>query len=169
MCYAPPGNSQTWWTEAHAAWAEAYALILILAVDSVLAYFALRERREARKESAEERQARQEERWQRSELQLERQRADENKMRNDVTCLGVREFRIDLNEEQTFAELWRLTNKQAGFAVELEMHDQLPQYLLRKCEAHSREIAMSTSMRPVNPQVLVFKFPNSDPYPGYGP
>ena len=146
MCYAPPGNSQTWWTEAHAAWAEAYALILILAVDSVLAYFALRERREARKESAEERQARQEER-----------------------CLGVREFRIDLNEEQTFAELWRLTNKQAGFAVELEMHDQLPQYLLRKCEAHSREIAMSTSMRPVNPQVLVFKFPNSDPYPGYGP
>ena len=113
MCYAPPGNSQTWWTEAHAAWDEAYALILILAVDSVLAYFALRERREARKESAEERQARQEERWQRSELQLERQRADENKMRNDVTCRAASIHRL-LRINSAFEMASEMAHSRAG-------------------------------------------------------
>ena len=141
--------------EAVGIWVEAVALIAIFILDYL-------ERKEARRERTEQRRVREEEHLERAELREERKRLEQDRQRAEVTCLGVRYIGIGLTEERTFQELWKLTNKQAGFAVDKHLHDQLPQYLLRKCEPHSRELERSDLGPGFNVPLLVFKFPDPD-------
>jgi hypothetical protein len=88
---------QTWWTEARAAWTEAVALILIFGLDSLLAYFTLQERKEARRE---------------------RRQAEIARQRSEVTCGGVTSILRAMTEEQFCTTLWASNFKHGGFAFE---------------------------------------------------
>jgi hypothetical protein len=59
MHLIPVCFDQAWWTEAHPAWAEAIALILIFGLELILAYFTLQEHKEARHERRQAEIARQ--------------------------------------------------------------------------------------------------------------
>jgi len=131
---------QTWWTEARAAWAEAFALILIFGLDLVLAYFTLQEHKGAR---------------------LERRQAEIARQRSEVTCAGVTSILRAMPEEQLCQHLWAGHFKHGGFAFEKGLYAQLPEYLRRKCDPFMDEIA-----KPISPEqhkiarfLLVFRFP----------
>ena len=134
----------SWWTEAHAAWTEAVALILIFLLDSVLAYFTLQERRDARHERRQSEIARQ---------------------RSEVTCAGVTQIMRNLSESEMCNVLWAGHFRHAGFAFEKELYGQLPEYLMRKCDpfiddikkAHPHEYLKTARI------LLVFRFP----YPSF--
>src|SRR6266849_6170136 len=137
-------NPGTWWTEAHAAWTEAFALILIFALELALARLAVQERREARQE--------------RKHAEIERQR-------NEVTCAGVTSILRSLNEEQMCTTLWAGHFKHSGFAFEKDLYAQLPEYLRRKCDPFMNEINVSIdpAQHKIGRFLLVFRFP----YPRY--
>lgn len=135
---------QTWWTEAHASWAEAFALILIFALELILAYFTLQEHKEARHE---------------------RRQAEIARQRSEVTCAGVTSILRAMPEEQLCQHLWAGHFKHSGFAFEKGLYAQLPEYLRRKCDPFMDEIA-----KPIPPEqhqmarfLLVFRFP----YPNF--
>lgn len=50
MHMIPICSETTWWTEARAAWAEAFALLFIFSLELILGYFSLLERKEERHE-----------------------------------------------------------------------------------------------------------------------
>lgn len=131
---------QTWWTEAHATWTGAVALVLIFVLDSVLAWFQLRENKEARNE---------------------RRLADIDRQRSEVTLGELTSMLRSLNEEQLCTVLWASNFRHAGFAFEKDFYAQLPEYLRRKCDPIMEEIK-----KPVAPEahqkarfLLVFRFP----------
>src|SRR5208282_4475693 len=132
------------WTEANAAWTEAFALILIFTLELVLAYFTLQEHKEARHE---------------------RRQAEVARQRSEVTCGGVTSILRDMTEEQLSRTLWAGNFKHGGFAFEKGLCAQLPEYLVRKCDPFMAEIA-----KPIPPEqhktarfLLVFRFP----YPNF--
>jgi hypothetical protein len=137
----------TWWTEAHAAWVEAFALILIFGLDLILGFSELQERkasreerkaqmeeREAQREEREEqRKAREDERRERDELRLERQTLDDARQRNEVTCVGLKIHARTVFGEQLCSSLSRsYTNGKAGFALEKHLFPQFPKYLAKE-------------------------------------
>src|SRR5437870_11852147 len=83
MLMIPVSVEGTWWTEAHAVWIEAFALIGILVADLFLAFFTLQERREARRERRQVEIARQ-----RSEVTLAGITALERTMRSEERRVG---------------------------------------------------------------------------------
>ena len=134
----------TWWTEVHAVWMEAFALIGILLADLFLAFFTLQERREARRE---------------------RRRVEIAKQRSEVTLARITALERTLSEEDACNTLWHRDFKHAGFAVEKDLYTQLPEYLRRKCDA-----LMDETRSPMAPDahtklrfLLVFRFP----YPNF--
>jgi hypothetical protein len=154
----------SWW-EVVGVWIEAGALIAIFRLDWLERREAREERRlqreareEERKESEERRKAREEERQERNDLRKERKRLEGDRQRDNVTCLGVRQFANTVNEERLCSDLWKQsTNRQPGFAIEKHLYSQLPSYLLRKTEAHSTEITRATVGG--TRYWLIFKFP----------
>ena len=135
-----PSIDQTWWTEAHATWTGAVALILIFVLDSVLACFHLRENQEARHE---------------------RRLAEIDRQRSEVTLGELTSMLRSLNEEQLCTVLWASNFRHAGFAFEKDFYAQLPEYLRRKCDPILEEIK-----KPTTPEahqkarfLLVFRFP----------
>lgn len=135
-----PWIDQTWWTEAHATWTGAVALILIFVLDSVLACFHLRENQEARHE---------------------RRLAEIDRQRSEVTLGELTSMLRSLNEEQLCTVLWASNFRHAGFAFEKDFYAQLPEYLRRKCDPIIEEIK-----KPITPEahqkarfLLVFRFP----------
>jgi len=143
MPIIPICSDQTWWTEARAAWTEALALILIFGLDSVLAYFTLQERKEARNE---------------------RRQAEIARQRSEVTCVGITSILRTLPEEQLCAHLWAGHFRHGGFAFEKQLYAQLPEYLRRKCDPFMDDI--NKQMPPEQYQIarflLVFMFPYPD-------
>ena len=87
---------QTWWTEAHASWAEAIALVLIFVLELAVSRLQLEERREAR--------------YERRQLEISRQRSD-------VTCAGVTSILRSLPEVELCKHLWAGHFRHAGFAL----------------------------------------------------
>jgi hypothetical protein len=146
MCFAVRWDA----IEAAGVWVEAVALIAIFALD-------YRERRDARIEHSEQRKAREDERREREELRAERKRMEDDRQRADVTCLGVRVFAETVRVERLSSDLSKVTNSQPGFAIEKQLHVQLPEYLLRVCAPHGTEIGRATVGGSRN--WLVFKFP----------
>lgn len=139
------------WVEAVGVWVEAVALIAIFVLD-------YRERRDARIEHSEQRKAREDERREREELRAERGRMEDDRQRADVTCLGVRQYAVTVPVERLCGDLWKaVTNSQPGFAMEKQLHLQLPEYLSRKCAPHGTEITRATVGG--SRYWLVFKFP----------
>jgi len=135
-----PWLDQTWWTEAHATWTGAVALVLIFVLDSVLACFQLRENKEARNE---------------------RRLADIDRQRSEVTLGELTSMLRSLSEEQLCTVLWASNFRHAGFAFEKDFYVQLPEYLKRKCDPIMEEIK-----KPITPEahqkarfLLVFRFP----------
>jgi hypothetical protein len=144
MHMIPGCLSQNWWTEAHAAWAEAFALILIFGLELILAYFTLREHKEARHE---------------------RRQAEIARQRSDVTCAGVTSILRALPEEQLCQHLWAGHFRHAGFAFEKNLYGQLPEYLRRKAEPFRGEIEkpIQLDQHKIARFLLVFRFP----YPAF--
>lgn len=131
---------QTWWTEVHATWTEDVALTLIFFMNSALAFFQLREHKEARRE---------------------RRLAEIDRQRSEVTLGEISSMLRSLNEEQLCSVLWASNFKHAGFAFEKDLFAQLPEYLRRKCDPILEEIK-----KPIAPLalekarfLLVFRFP----------
>ena len=144
MPMIPVSVEGAWWTEAHAVWIEAFALIGILVADLFLAFFAVQERREARRE--------------RRQMEIASQRSE-------VTLAGITALERTMSEEDACNTLWHRDFKHAGFAVEKDLYTQLPEYLRRKCDA-----LMDETRRPMAPDahtklrfLLVFRFP----YPNF--
>ena len=144
MLMMPVSVEGTWWTEAHAVWIEAFALIGILVADLFLAFSTLQERREVRKE---------------------RRQAEIARQRSEVTLAGITAVERTMSEEDACHTLWHRDFKHAGFAVEKDLYTQLPEYLRRKCDA-----LMDETKRPMAPEahtklrfLLVFRFP----YPNF--
>jgi hypothetical protein len=144
MYIIPICLDRPWWTEAHAAWAEAIALILIFVLELILAYFTLQEHKEARHE---------------------RRQAEIARQRSEVTCAGVTSILRTMPEEQLCLHLWAGHFRHGGFAFEKGLCAQLPEYLRRKCDPFTDEIA-----KPISPEqnkiarfLLVFRFP----YPNF--
>jgi len=144
MLMMPVSVEGTWWTEAHAVWIEAFALIGILVADLFLAFSTLQERREVRKE---------------------RRQAEIARQRSEVTLAGITAVERTMSEEDACHTLWHRDFKHAGFAVEKDLYTQLPEYLRRKCDA-----LMDETRSPMAPEahtklrfLLVFRFP----YPNF--
>jgi hypothetical protein len=135
---------QTWWTEAHASWAEAFALILIFGLELLLAYFTLQEHKEARHE---------------------RRQAEIARQRSEVTCAGVTSILRAMPEEKLCQHLWAGHFRHAGFAFEKELYGQLPEYLRTKAEPFRGEIEkmISPEQHRTARFLLVFRFP----YPNF--
>lgn len=131
-------DSTTWWTEAHAAWAEAAALILILGIDAWVACMQLEERKEARKE--------------RQQVEIDRQRSG-------VTCGGVTSILRDMTEAQLCNTLWAGHFRHSGFAFEKGLYVLLPEYLRMKCEPFIKEIEKPITDNQIARHLLVFRFP----------
>jgi hypothetical protein len=136
--------SDATWTEAGAAWTEAFALVFIFTLELVLAYFTLQERKEAR---------------------LERRQNEVARQRSEVTCGGITSILRSLTEEQMCQHLWAGNFRHGGFAFEKDLYAQLPEYLRRKCDPFMEQIA-----KPIPPEqhkiarfLLVFRFP----YPSF--
>jgi hypothetical protein len=134
----------TWWTEARAAWTEAFALVFIFALELILAYFTLQERKEAR---------------------LERRQNEVARQRSEVTCGGITSILRSLTEEQMCQHLWAGNFRHGGFAFEKDLYAQLPEYLRRKCDPFVDQIG-----KPIAPEqhktarfLLIFRFP----YPNF--
>jgi len=142
--YIAFNGTETWWTEAHAAWTEAAALILIFALELVLGYFALQERKEARQE---------------------RRQAEIDRQRSEVTCAGVTQILRDMNEENLCLHLWAGHFRHGGFAFEKGLYYQLPEYLRRKCDPFVEDIKapIDVAQNKIARFLLVFRFP----YPRY--
>jgi len=134
----------TWWTEARAAWTEAVALILIFALDFVLAYFALQERKEARRD---------------------RRLAEIARQRSEVTCQGVTSILRSMTEAELCTTLWAGHYRHAGFAFESGLYAQLPEYLRRKCDPFAEQIGEihAPEQHKIARFLLVFTFP----YPNF--
>jgi hypothetical protein len=133
-----------WFTEAHAAWMEAIALILIFVVELRLAFVTLSERREAREE--------------RKEAELSRQRSD-------VFCGGVVFKPVTLNDDEYCLKVWEESFKHAGFAFDKLLYHSVPEYLRRKCEAHMKDIAAPFQQAHGNTRLFfafVFPYPKYD-------
>jgi len=133
----PVSVEGTWWTEAHAVWIEAFALIGILVADLFLAFFTLQERREARRE--------------RRQVEIARQRSE-------VTLAGITALERTMSEEDGCNTLWHRDFKHAGFAVEKDLYTQLPEYLRRKCDA-----LMDENRRPMHTRSCVFCWYSDSP------
>jgi hypothetical protein len=88
---------RSWWTEAHATWTEAIALILIFGLDAVLAFFTLEERTAARHE---------------------RKQAEIARQKSEVSCVGVYSVARNKSVEQQCEVFWNVTTRQAGFSFE---------------------------------------------------
>lgn len=140
MHLIPVCFDQAWWTEAHAAWAEAIALILIFGLELILAYFTLQEHKEARHE---------------------RRQAEIARQRGEVTCAGVTSILRAMPEEQLCQHLWAGHFKHSGFAFEKGLYAQLPEYLRRKCDPFMDEIGKQISPEQ-NKMVFRFPYPNFD-------
>jgi len=137
-------SNSTWWTEARAAWTEAFALVFIFELELVLAYFTLQERKEAR---------------------LERRQNEIARQRSEVTCGGITQILRSLTQEQMCLHLWAGNFRHGGFAFEKDLLGQLPEYLRRKCDPFMDQIK-----QPIPPEqhkvarfLLVFRFP----YPSF--
>lgn len=144
MHVIPIWCDQAWWTEANAAWVEAFALILIFLLELILAFFTLKENKEARHD---------------------RRLSEIARQRSEVTCAGITSVLRSLTEEQLCTHLWAGNFKHGGFAFEKLLYAQLPEYLRRKCDLFMDEIA-----KPIPPEqhqtgrfLLVFRFP----YPSF--
>ena len=144
MPMIPLSVEGTWWTEAHAVWVTAFALLGILVADLCLAFFALQERSEARRE---------------------RRQGEIARQRSEVTLAGITALERSMSEEDACNTLWHRDFKHAGFAVEKDLYTQLPEYLRRKCDA-----LMDETRRPMAPDaqaklrfLLVFRLP----YPNF--
>lgn len=138
-------------------WAGAIALILILAADLILAFFDIRERREARQERAELRK-------EREEMRAERRYAEIERQRSEVTCTHVGFYERAKTDNDLCAELWAQNSKLPGFAVEKHLFQKLPEYLMKKCDRFLTEIGRSTTSETtkVYRPLIVFTFPYPD-------
>jgi hypothetical protein len=134
----------SWWTDAHAAWTEAIALILIFGCDFWLALRALEERRENREERKEAEKARQ---------------------RSEITCAGTSPLLRSSTPEEFCEAAWRSHFHHPGFAFEKTLYPQLPEFLRIKCEPFLKEIVspIQQSQGKLLRILLVFRFP----YPRY--
>lgn len=129
-----------WWTETNATWVGALFLIPILGLQLVLAFYTLREQRDARRE---------------------RQEAEVARQRSEVTCGGVVSILRSLTESEMCNVLWAHNFRHGGFAFEKGLYAQIPEYLMRKCDRYMEEID-----KPIPPEnhktarfLLMFRFP----------
>jgi hypothetical protein len=131
-----------WWTETNAAWAQAFGLFITFFLQVGLLYLTLREQKEARHE---------------------RRHAEVARQRSEVTCAAVTSALGSLTDEELTRHLWAGHFRHGGFAFDVGLHFQLPEYLLRKCEPYSDQIehAMRPNQHlPVPTRfLLVFRFP----------
>jgi hypothetical protein len=129
-----------WWTETNAAWLEAIALIAIFALELLIGFFELQEKRAARRE---------------------RRHAEVARQRSEVTCGGVTSILRSLTEEQLCLHLWAGNFRRAGFAFEKGLYSQLPEYLRRHCDGFMEEIARPIPLEQHQTArfLLVFRFP----------
>jgi hypothetical protein len=134
---------QTWWTETNATWIEALSLIPIFTLQLILAFFTLREQKEARRE---------------------RRLSEIARQRSEVTCGGVCSILRTFSEKELCTNLWALNFRHGGFAFEKGLYAQLPEFLRRKCDPFMQEIA-----NPILPEqhqvvrfLLMFRFPYPD-------
>jgi hypothetical protein len=144
MCQFLSWIAAGWWTEDHAAWTEAIALILIFGLELWLAFGEIRERREARHE--------------RRLAAIDRQRAE-------LTCFGTVEVLRAMGEEEMCRTLFAHTFRHAGFAFDTALYQQLPEYMRRKCEPFLEN--MQRPMYPDHHKTARFMFAFRFPYPNY--
>ncbi len=143
MLIAPVWCDLSWWTETNATWVEALFLIPIFGLQLVLAFYTLREQREARRE---------------------RRQAAIARQRSEVTCGGVWSVLRSMAEPELCTHLWAGNFRHGGFAFEKLLYAQLPEYLRRKCDPFMDEISkpIPPEQHPVARFLLVFRFPYPD-------
>jgi hypothetical protein len=140
MQITPAWCDLPWWTETNATWIEALFLVPIFLLQLILAFFTLREQKEARRE---------------------RRLGEIARQRGEVTCGGVCSVLRTLSEKELCTNLWALNFRHGGFAFEKGLYAQLPEFLRRKCDPFMDEIA-----DPIPPEqhnvarfLLMFRFP----------
>jgi len=132
-----------WWTETNATWVEALLLIPIFLLQLTLAWFTLREQKEARRD---------------------RRLGEITRQRSEVTCGGVCAIVRTLSEEELCTNLWALNFKHGGFAFEKGLYSQLPEFLRRKCDPFMDEISkpIPLDQHSTTRFLLMFRFPYPD-------
>jgi hypothetical protein len=128
------------WTETNAAWAQAIGVFAAFAGQLVLLALTLREQRAAR---------------------LERYQNEIRRQRSEVTCSGVTLALRSLPDDKMITHLWAGHFRHAGFAFDVSLYHQLPEYLRRKCEPFEEDM---NKPRPehfykTTRSLLVYKFP----------
>jgi hypothetical protein len=119
-------------------------LIPIFGLQLLLAFYTLRDQREARRE---------------------RQLNEIARQRGEVTCGGVCSILRSLSETELCTNLWALNFKHGGFAFEKGLYAQLPEFLRRKCDPFMNEIAEPIPLEQHKSArfLLMFRFP----YPNF--